>query len=198
MLSTNSARLWPWDRFRQTGDRPRSTWLVNREVIKGDSINVRASDVIVLAHAGFGVLGILSAVWVFVEALNAHPRNSARIRAAAWVVPLCMAGAGLLGGDWYLHAYPADKALILGGPWPFAHSLFMETKEHLFLLVMILSLYLPIAASEKLHANATARKLVLWVALLIALNGLTIEGFGAVVNHGAKIALSSTIGKGTP
>lgn len=109
-----------------------------------------------------------------------------------------MAGACLLGGDWYLHFYPADKALILHGPWPFAHNLFMETKEHLFLLVMILSLYLPIAASEDLHATRAARHLVLWVALLIALNGLAIEGFGAVVNHGAKIALSSSIGKRAP
>jgi hypothetical protein len=154
--------------------------------------------VIVLAHAGLGVLGVLSAVWVFVETLNAHPRNSGRIRTAALVVTLCMAGAWVLGGHWYLHFYPADKALILHGPWPFAHNLFMETKEHLFLLVLILSLYLPIAAWENLHANAAARKLVLWVALLIGVNGLAIESFGAVVNHAAKIALSSPIGKGAP
>jgi hypothetical protein len=159
-------------------------------------MTVRASDVILLAHAGFGVLGVLSAVWVFVEALNAREQNSKRTHIAALVVTGCMAAAWILGGNWYLRFYPADKALILRGPWPFAHSLFMETKEHLFFLVMILSLYLPIAASEKLYAKGTARKLVLWVALLIVLNGLAIEGFGAVVNHGAKIALSLAVGKG--
>jgi hypothetical protein len=151
---------------------------------------------ILLAHAGLGVLGILSALWVFVEALNAREENARRIRNASLAVAVFMIAAWIAGGDWYLHFYPADKALILKGPWPFAHNLFMETKEHLFLLTLILSLYLPIAAFEKLHANVSARKMVLWVAMLIVLSGMAIEGFGAIINHGAKIALSQGGGKG--
>jgi hypothetical protein len=151
---------------------------------------------ILLAHAGLGVLGILSALWVFVEALNAREENAKRIRNASLAVAVFMIAAWIAGGDWYLHFYPADKALILKGPWPFAHNLFMETKEHLFLLTLILSLYLPIAAFEKLHANASARKMVLWVAMLVVLSGMAIEGFGAIINHGAKIALSRDGGKG--
>jgi hypothetical protein len=159
-------------------------------------MNITASDAILLAHAGFGVLGILAALWVFVEALNAREENATRIRNASMVVALLMIGAWILGGDWYLHYYPADKALILKGPWPFAHNLFMETKEHLFFLTLILALYLPIAAFEKLHANPNARKMVLWVAMLIALSGFAIEGFGGVINHGAKLALARDAGKG--
>lgn len=159
-------------------------------------MNITTSDMILLAHAGFGVLGILSALWVFVEALNAREENAKRIRNASLAVAAFMIAAWIAGGDWYLHFYPADKALILKGPWPFAHNLLMETKEHLFLLTLILSLYLPIAAFEKLHANASARKMVLWVAMLIVLSGMAIEGFGAIVNHGAKIALSRDSGKG--
>ena len=91
---------------------------------------------------------------------------------------MCM--ACLLGGYWYVHFYPAGRALILKGPWPFAHTLFMETKEHLFFATLILALYLPIAAAEKLYASAAARRMVLCVAALISLSGLAIEGAGAM------------------
>ncbi len=150
---------------------------------------ISTSDILLLAHAGFGVTGCLAAVWVFVETLNAQPGNAARIRAAALVTALSMAGAWICGGYWYVHFYPAEKTLILKGPWPFAHSLFMETKEHLFFLTAILAFLLPVAAREKTYSNAAARKLVLSVAALVAITGLAVEGAGAVIEHGAKVAL---------
>ena len=131
----------------------------------------------------------MSAMWVFVEALNAHETNAGRIRAAALTGALFFVATWIIGGYWYIHFYPADRTMILKGPWPFAHTLFMETKEHLFFIPLILSFYLPIAAGEKLYENATARKMVLWVAMLIVLSGLAIEGAGAVINHGVKAAL---------
>jgi hypothetical protein len=156
-------------------------------------MNITSSDVILLAHSTFGVLGTLAAVWVFVEALNAREENAGRIRMAAYVAAVCMGATWIIGGYWYIHYYPFDRALILKGPWPLAHTLFMETKEHLFFVTLILSFYLAIAAREKLYANTAARKMVLCVAMLIVLSGLAIEGSGAIINHGAKVALLHTI-----
>jgi hypothetical protein len=159
----------------------------------GDThINVTASDLILLAHAGAGVLGILGAAWVLVETLNSTEGNLRRIRRAAMATAVFMGLAWLLGGYWYLHYYPADKLLILNGPWPFAHNIFMETKEHLFFLTLILSFYLPIACSDNPAANSAARRMILCVSMLIVLSGLGIEGAGAVINHGAKIALEQS------
>jgi hypothetical protein len=152
-------------------------------------MNITGNDALLLAHATFGVLGTVSAVWVFVETLNAQEQNAQRIRKAAVAVAIFMGIAWILGGYWYLHFYPVEKAMILKGPWPFAHNLFMETKEHLFLMTLILALYLPIAARDPLHLNPGARRMVLSVAMLIVLTGLSIEGAGAVVDHGAKVAL---------
>ena len=95
-------------------------------------MNITPSDVILLAHSTFGVLGTLSALWVFVETLNAGEKNAGRIRRAASVTALAIITTWILGGYWYLHFYPADKAMILKGPWPWAHTVFMETKEHPF------------------------------------------------------------------
>ena len=152
-------------------------------------MNISISDVILLSHAGFGVLGSLAAVWVFVEALNARPENAARIQMAALAVAVCIVGAWICGGYWYLHFYPREKAIILAGPWPFAHNLFMETKEHLFFVTAILALLLPITTRERLYSNPASRKLVLSVAALVAITGLTVEAAGAVIDHGVKVAL---------
>lgn len=155
----------------------------------GYGMKITSSDVILLAHSTFGVLGTLATVWVFVEALNAREENSGRIRIGALLAALCMTATWILGGYWYLRFYPLDRAVILAGPWPFAHTLFMETKEHLFFIPLILSFYLVIAARDKLYSNSAARKMVLCVAMLIALSGLAIEGCGAIINHGVKVAL---------
>ena len=135
------------------------------------------------------MLGCLAAIWVFVETLNARPENAGRIQKAAYVAAICMAGAWICGGYWYVKFYPAEKAMILKGPWPFAHNLFMETKEHLFFITGILAFLLPMATREKMWASAPARKLVLSIAALIAITGLAVEGAGAAIDHGAKVAL---------
>jgi heme/copper-type cytochrome/quinol oxidase subunit 4 len=161
-------------------------------------MNIHASDVILMAHATFGVLGTLAALWVFVEALNANEGNAQRTQTAAYLVAAFMASACVVGGYWYVRFYPADRAMILKGPWPFAHTIFMETKEHLFFITLILALYLPIAAGDQLHSNASARKMVLAVALMIVLTGLAMEGSGAIINHGAKLAFLHAAMRGTP
>jgi hypothetical protein len=161
-------------------------------------MNITMNDVILLGHATFGILGTLSALWVFVEVLNAREENATRIRTGVTAVVISLSVACVLGGYWYLHFYPAEKAIILQGPWTFAHNLFMETKEHLFFITLILALYLPIAAAEKLYANAGARTMVLCVTLMIVITGLAIEGAGAIIDHGVKVALLRGHVKGVP
>jgi hypothetical protein len=72
----------------------------------------------------------------------------------------------------------------------------METKEHLFFVTAILAFLLPIATREKLHSNPAARKLALSVAGLIVITGLAVEGAGAVIDHGVKVALLHGAAKG--
>ena len=151
--------------------------------------NITSSDVILLAHAAAGGLGCIAAAWVCAEALNASPANRARLRAAVFLTAFCIVCAWIMGGDWYLHYYPADKARILHGPWPFAHDIFMETKEHLFYLTLILALYLPIASADDLAANPVARRMTITRRRPDPPERPRHRGAGAVINHGAKVAL---------
>ena len=146
-------------------------------------------ELILLLHPTFGALAILASVWVFAEALNNSEASQWRIRAVSLAGALLMWLSYLLGGYWYVRYYGADKALINAGPWPFAHSFFMETKEHLFFSLLLLATYLPLAAFSLTAGKSQGRGLVLWVAAWIVLLGLSMEGAGAFISMGVKVAL---------
>ena len=147
------------------------------------------TEVILMAHVLFGMLCIIAAVWLFVDVLNANEGNQTRIKTMSIAVAVLMWLAYLIGGYWYLVFYAADKAVILKGPWPFAHKFFMEMKEHVVIMLLLLATFLPIAASNNLVINKSARKLMLWVVGLVVLIGVAMDGSGAIIGIGAKVGL---------
>ncbi len=96
-----------------------------------------------------------------------------------------MWAAFLLAGWWYVTAYKADKAIILRGPWPFAHNLVMETKEHLVIGLLLAATYLPIVASEDLAVNKGAR-LMLCITGIVAGLALAMDAEGGIVAMGSR------------
>jgi len=147
------------------------------------------NEIILMTHVLFGVGCLLAAVWLFVDVLHASAANQVRIRRLSLAAAGFMWAAFIIAGYWYVVLYPADKAIILKGPWPFAHSFFMETKEHLVIMLLMLATYLPIAARNDLAANPGARRLMLWLTAGIALLALLVEGHGAVIAAGVKMGL---------
>lgn len=145
-----------------------------------------------MLHVFFGVACLLSAVWVFVETLNISKANEGRIRKVSLAAAIFMWLAFVVGGYWYVTDYGPDKAVILKGPWPFAHGFFMETKEHLVIMLLMLVTYLPIAAAGNLAANKDARRLVLWVAGAVVMLTFTMEGEGGIIAMGVKMGLLAT------
>jgi hypothetical protein len=148
-----------------------------------------SKEMILMLHPTFGVLAMIAAVWVFVETLNAREANVGRIRTAGTLTAVLMWVTYIVGGYWYVVFYGADKALITSGPWGFAHSFFMESKEHLFFMLLLLATLLAIAAQTNVVKLAGARNMVLWVSGLVVLMGLAMEGAGAIISMGVKVAL---------
>jgi hypothetical protein len=146
------------------------------------------SNIILILHASFGLLFILTNLWIFVDTLNADAANHTRIRALSFGVAAAMWLAYLLGGYWYVVYYAAEKAVILKGPWPLAHNFVMETKEHVLFMLVLLATFLPIAASGNLLRNKSSRSVVLWATGLMVVLGIGMEGAGAIISMGAKIA----------
>lgn len=151
--------------------------------------NCLMDKVILMIHPTTGALAILATLWLFVEALNASASNRARLWWSSIIGAVMMVATAVVGGYWYVNFYAADKAAILAGPWPVAHTLVMETKEHLFFVTLVLSLLLPIiVCKEDLAANRGAKTLVLVVAGLVVVSSFAIEGAGAFISMAARIS----------
>ena len=65
-----------------------------------------------------------------------------RIKIAAIIGVICFILAWITGGVYYLEYYgPEVKPIIKEGPIPWAHSIAMEVKEHVYLFLPFLSFY---------------------------------------------------------
>jgi Na+/H+-translocating membrane pyrophosphatase len=148
------------------------------------------SQGLMMLHVLFGVLGILFAVALFVDVLNAHEGNYRRIKKLSSAVAILIVLAFLIGGYWYVVYYGADREIIKAGKWPWAHNYFMEVKEHIFFSLLLLSIYLPIAVRGVMPLNSTKKKnLILGICALIILLGLFMEGAGGIISKGVTMGL---------
>ena len=147
------------------------------------------NEIILMSHVLFGVGCMIAAVWLFVDVLQVSDGNLVRIRRVSCLTAVLMWIAFVIAGYWYVVSYKVDKAIILKGPWPFAHNIVMETKEHLVIILLLLVTYLPIAASDNLVGSKDARKLMLWVTGIIALLALAMDGEGGLIAMGVKVGL---------
>ncbi len=145
-------------------------------------------NLLLLIHPATGILAMLAAVWVFVDAFNAAEGSQGRIKTLSLFCAGLMWLTYLIAGYWYVVFYGPDKAIIKAGPWPFGHNFFMEVKEHVFLALILLATYLPIAARDIAH-NKAARRLTLWVAGLIVPTSLAMEGAGAIISLAVRVGL---------
>jgi Na+-translocating ferredoxin:NAD+ oxidoreductase RnfD subunit len=145
---------------------------------------------ILLGHVASGVACLLAALWVFVETLNASEANRGRTIKVSWVGAVVMWLSFLMGGYWYVVFYKHDRVIILDGPWPSAHNVVMETKEHLVITLLLLATYLAIVVStNNVAVNRTARRLTLVVSGLVALLALLMEAEGGLIAMGLKMSL---------
>lgn len=148
---------------------------------------------LIITHAVFGELGALAFLWVFVELLSP---NESRIRRAGFI-----AGLGLLllflawfaGGSYYLGDYQEIvKPVIKAGPFPWAHSVITETKEHVFLFIPFLAILAWGTIKEygaALMQDRRAKIAVLTLAGLIVIMAFSMAGMGFIISSGFRGAL---------
>ena len=150
-------------------------------------------EFLLMIHPTTGALAIFCAIWFMVEVLNASESNRGRTRLAALSSMWLMVATYIAGGYWYVVYYAADKAVILKGAWPFAHTFFMEAKEHAFFITLILSIYLVIVArKEDFVRSRSARVLAVWIGLLVIASAFAAEGAGSLVAMGVRMGLTQS------
>jgi len=146
-------------------------------------------------HAALGEVGVIAFLWVFVELLNPNLKRVKRAKQAAFIGVLFLFLSWLVGGYYYVNFYGASvKPIIKEGPMPWAHDIFMEVKEHVFLFLPFLSL-MALGLIKKYEKDIIkgwdARKAVLLISLLIVLIGMMMAGMGYIISSGARAALEA-------
>ena len=146
-------------------------------------------------HAALGELGIFAFLWVLVELINPTNTRIKRAKIAAILGVIFIFSSWLAGGYYYLNYYGDNvKPLIKEGPNPWAHLIFTETKEHIFLFIPLLSiLVLGLIYKNNLLKNNSARKSIIIISALIVLLGLTMAAMGYIISTGARAALEAKV-----
>ena len=144
----------------------------------------------IMPHVVFGVWGLFVCLWLIAEVVNISEKNLHRIKTASWVQAVFEWLSFLIGGWWYYTYYVTEKAIILKGPLPQGHDFFMETKEHIFFTLLLLSTFIPIIVHQNnLLKNPAARKLVVVAATIVIVLGFVMEGSGSLIVHAVKMGL---------
>lgn len=148
-------------------------------------------------HAFLGEAGALAFLWVFIEMFNPSERGLHRARLAAFLGVLFLVGAWIVGGYYYVNTYGAFvKPVIKAGPIPWAHSVITETKEHIFLFLPFLAIYvwgLLRRYKDEFIQSANKRKAVMIVAILIVLLAFSMAGMGFIISSSFRVALETKI-----
>ena len=148
------------------------------------------APILMVSHVGFGLLGTLCALVIFVDLQNLNPKNIHRIKYMSWGVVAGIVLSYVTGGYWYVVHYGADEALIKAGAWPWAHNLVMEVKEHTFFMVLILSALLPLLL-KNLQSAETFKYLnsAKVASAMIFIMGLMMEATGAIIALGVRMGM---------
>ena len=158
---------------------------------------VVGSKSLVLMHSISGGLTALALAWIILEMLYLTEGGVVRAKIASYTAAfLVTAGCWVVGGYNYLTAYGSQvKPVILAGPEPWAHSIVMEVKEHIFvflpIIVIALSLTLAILDKDALLKDPKARRAVAITASLALFMVLLMFLMGAIISNAGNVGLEA-------
>ncbi len=139
-----------------------------------------------ITHVIAGVIGVMT---LYAILMNLFKRKSSIrfLKFASVTAFVSYLMSWFSGGYYYVLRYgPEVKPLIKGGDYPFVHSFFMETKEHLFLLLPILTFILMLVfffREKEIVSGGKTKQALVYItvlsfvtALFITLSGILISG----------------------
>ena len=139
--------------------------------------------VLVGLHLGAAILGIDLMLWLLGEML-AKSTHVKRMRLVAWGAFFAFFASWIIGGYYYVKYYgPLVKPVIKASSTPWAHSVAMEAKEHIFLFIIPMALTVVLA----MYANQQDRSTKFLVGLTAGL-GLLIGLMGFIISASARWA----------
>lgn len=144
-------------------------------------------------HAFSGYIVILAFLWVFIELFVAGERaNITRLQGAAVVGTVFLVIVWLVGGYLYRELYGPVKELIKAGPFPWAHEIIMEWKEHAFLFLPFVGFSIATILSkvgDRVVKESGLRRLVLILVLLLVILLALMAVTGIIIAKTGRLGL---------
>jgi len=149
---------------------------------------------LIMVHTAVGELVALSALWIIVELIEKPSERRLKRALIASLVLVAFAWISyFVGGYYYVSSYGPVRDVIKKGAWDWAHNVFMEVKEHIFLAgpyVAIAITSLLYAFKDRLIADSGLRRTLVISLGLILLGVALVLAFGVIVSTGYRVALA--------
>jgi len=140
------------------------------------------------AHLVFAIIAIDTFLWVLGEVV-ADSKHTKRMRIAVVTGVFGFLGSWIIGGYYYVFYYGSlVKPVIKAGTAPWAHSIIMETKEHVFLFLAPLAFTAMLITflNKETFELLRLRKILGWLAGSIAFIALLIGLAGFIISSAAR------------
>ena len=138
-----------------------------------------------IAHVFIGLLGVGASYVVVMQLLRSH----IPLAWLQWTSVIAFTSyvlSWITGGFYYVVRYGSEvKPVIKAGPYPWAHSIVTESKEHIFLFLPFLAFLTMIVAlffGSELQENRKLRRAVIGIGIVTFFLGVLIAVAGVIMS----------------
>ena len=144
-------------------------------------------------HVGFGELALLFTIaTLFILAWVSPKRKVMMAKIASLAGAVSAFVSWLVSGLYYVVYYgPQVKPVIKEGPWPWAHGIFMEGKEHVFLFlpfIAMILLFLVWKYADRWDEDRAVRLSILAVGSIAIIIPVLMAVSGYIISSSYRIA----------
>ncbi|MBL7045915.1 MAG: hypothetical protein ISR99_02710 [Parcubacteria group bacterium] len=141
-----------------------------------------------VTHVVVGIIGV-SATYALLMAILKKKPSLWFMKLSALIAFLSYLVSWGFGGYYYVLRYGSEvKPIINAGDYPWAHGIFMESKEHLFLFIPVLifvSLLILWTHGHEVIANKDLKRALAFLIFITFLLALFVTLSGIIVSGGA-------------
>lgn len=144
------------------------------------------SSMLVL-HVIIGLSGLIALHLAYMQLIRRTPPYTLIIK-AAWVSVVLLFVSWVTGAYYYVvHYGTAVKPRILASGYPWAHSFFMEAKEHVFILMPFLVIIFALGAHTLRRAeNPMLKRALTFLGAFVLILGIFITASGIIISGAVR------------
>lgn len=142
-----------------------------------------------ILHVLLGVLAVAATYAVWIGLLRREPAWS-RLRSWSLVGLLSAVLSWLTGGHYYVTYYGAKvKPIITASAYSWAHTVFTEAKEHIFLFLPFLTLVIMLSVwlvSDQVANSPVLKRALVWLVGVTTVLGVIVTLSGVIISGAVR------------